>query len=647
MGTGKTAVLFCRCGTNIANFVDMDALVAWAQQQPEVEVVDIHNLFCSPDGKKRFKEVLADKELDGIVVAACTPKMHEKTFQGLAEELGYNLAAVQMANIREQCAWVTTDKDIATAKARVLINAALERTRHVEALERRSMGVNTDLVVIGGGVAGIETALMAAHAGRKVTIVERDISLGGNVIKTEEVAPNMECAPCLLAPRLAAVRDHPNITVVSNAEVTEVLGFYGNFTVRIHQRARAVKDNCIGCEACFEVCPVEVESSFHLGLGKRKAIHTLFPGSVPAAAVIDKSACRHFTDGSCDACVAACPFGSIDFEQQDQDMEVAAGAVVVATGYRPGSVSRFPELGHGAVENVYTLPEFERIASSNGPLGGEIERAGGREVKSVAVVHCAGSLRDDGIPYCSGICCTGAVKVGELIRKQVPDVTVYNIHNDLVFTDPHQRHFYREQLAAGTVFLTCDDLTSVRVSKGEGGVTVAAAGIEPLEVDMVVLATGLAPAEGTRELASMLNVDLDPSGFFKADHDLLHQTGASLDGIYVAGCAGSPCDVASAVTRGQAAAGDIMSKLVEGREIELEIMTSVIDEQKCAGCKLCVSVCPYKAISYDTEKKVCVINEVICRGCGTCTANCATGASTARHYTDDQIYAEIGGVLNG
>jgi len=642
----KTTLFLCKCGTNIANYVDIESLAEWAEKRDDFDIVEINNLLCSTDGKKFFKESLIRNNPESIIVAACTPKMHEKTFQDLAEEAGLNMSSVQMANIREQCAWVTKDKTEATEKSKTLINAAIKRSLLSEILERHSMEVIPDILIIGGGIAGIEAALMASKAGRTVYLVEREISVGGAVIKTEEVAPNMECSPCLLAPRLSELRDDPNITVIANAEVTDVVGFYGNFTVKIHKKARFVEESCIECEACFDPCPVSVTSSFHLGMGTRKAIYTLFPGSVPGTAVIDKEKCNHFIDGSCDACVDACPFDSINFDQQDEDIEIQTGAIVIATGFEPGDPSGIEGLGYGKVENVYTLPEFERLASSNGPSGGTIRLKNGEAPSSVAVIHCAGSMREDAIPYCSGICCSTAAKVGDLVRKQAPDAKIYNIHNDLVFPGPRENEFFRKQVDEGTKYLKCSDLKSIKISGSNGTIKVEGADIDPINVNMVVLATGIKPPSGTEALAEMLNIELEKNGFYKPDHILLHATGASVDGIYIAGCAAGPSDVATSITRAQAAAGDALSKLVPGREIELEIMTTVIDEDKCGGCKLCIMVCPYKAVYYDEEKKVSVVNEGICRGCGTCAASCPSGAAKAKHFTDAQIYAEIGGLIN-
>ena len=396
MGEKKlnVALFLCKCGANIADFVDLKEVEAAFNGNGKTMLVETYDLLCSPAGKKSMRESLLKSKPDVVVVAACSPKMHEKTFQAVLTDAGMNMAKIQMANVREQCAWVTANK-----------KAAIKRSVLHDDLDRRSMECLTDIVIIGGGIAGIEAALMAANAGRKVTIIEKEMSLGGSVIKTEEVAPNMECAPCLLAPRLSAIRDNKNIRVISNAVVTDVLGFFGNFKIKAKRHARYVKDNCIGCEACFEVCPVTMKNDFHLGLGTKKAITTLFAGSVPAAAFIDIGNCQHFTDGKCgDACVAACPFQSIDFEDKEEEIEVAAGAVIMATGYGTFDPSGIAELGFGQIDNVYTMPQFERIASSNGPYGGEIKLKNGQLPKSAAIIHCAGSLVENGIPYCSGIC---------------------------------------------------------------------------------------------------------------------------------------------------------------------------------------------------------------------------------------------------
>lgn len=643
----RTALFICGCGSSIREALDLEELARWARRRGDLQAVVTHDLLCTPQGKEDFKAALAGPDFEAVVVAGCSPRMHGKTFEDLVQEVGLNTGRVLLANIREQCAWVTRDPDEAQAKARALVSAAIQRAQLAEDLPRRSIPARTDLLVIGGGVAGMEAAIVAANAGRQVTIVEREISLGGAVIRVEEVAPTMECSSCLLAPRLDLVQEHPKIDVIANAEVIECKGFMGNFTVQVRQRARYVEHSCIACEACYEVCPVELESPFYLGLGQWKAVHALFPGAVPAAAVIEPEHCLQLNGGSCDACAPACPFGSINFEQRDQQHELKVGAVVLATGSCCGDLSGMAGLGYGALESVYSMMEFERLASNNGPTGGKILLRHGRAPRSAAVIHCAGSLRDDGLPYCSGVCCANAVKVGSLLRAQIPDAEVTNVHHDLVLSGPRERRLHSAAVAGGTRFVACDDLTAVQIEDvGGDRARVSGPGFEPLEVELVVLSNGMAPAIGTAELAAMMALELDQERFFKSDHELLHATGAARDGIYLAGAAAGPCGVAEAITRARAAAGDAISKLVPGREIALEVLTSSIDERRCAGCKLCLAACPYKAIDHHQEQGICSVNEAICRGCGSCAAACASGACRARHFTDEQLLAEIGAVLD-
>ena len=643
----KSIVFLCKCSSNISSQVDFSEIKEWAHGHHDIKVVAVSNLLCAPDGKKFFKNVIRDRGMDNIVVAACSPKLHEKTFQDLAGECGINMSSVQMANIREQCAWVTADKKEATEKSKAIINAAVKRLKHSSELKRMSVAVQSDIVVIGGGIAGIEAAKTLSKAGRKVYLIEKNISIGGSVMKTEEVAPNMECSPCMMAPLLSDIRDDKNIEVISNAEVTDILGFFGNFTVKVKKRPRFVEESCIACEECFSVCPVSVDNEYYRSLGKRKAIYTLFPGSVPAAAVIDKERCLHFIDGSCSSCVSSCPFGSINFDQQEEIVTLRAGALVVATGFKTCDMGVFSSLGYGKIDNVITSQEFEILASTNGPTGGKILLKNGEVPSSLAVIHCAGSMTEKGIPYCSGICCTHAVKAGELLKKKNPSARVTNIHNDLVFTSPGEFGFYRDALSKGTRFIKCPDLSSIEIMKSESGtILIQGKGMDPVEADMAVLVTGVMPSDGTREIAGLLDAELDKNGFFHPSHELLNRIESSMDGVYVAGCASAPVNVAVSVMQAQAASGDILSKLVPGREIELEIYTSSIDEERCAGCRLCISVCPYKAIYFNTDKSVSVVNEAICRGCGTCAAACPGGAVYAKHFTDDEINAEIEGILH-
>lgn len=644
----RTTLFLCRCGTNVADFVDLEALQAWGKTNAGVDHVCIHDFLCAPAGKEFIETTLKEQGSKRAVMAACSPKLHLKTFEECATHVGLNPAQVSMANIREQCAWVTPDKSQATIKARELIQAALNRSVLQKDLPSQHMECKTDMVVIGGGIAGIEAALQAAEAGRKVTIFEKEISLGGEMIKVEELAPMGECAPCLLAPRLSAIRENPNITVVSGATVTDVLGFFGNFTVTARKKSRFVTDACIGCEACFEPCPVDVSSQFHLGMGTHKAIYTLFPGSVPAEAAIDQDHCLHLQGKECQACVDNCPFNAIDFTQTDEIVEVQCGAVIVAIGAEVYAPRDIPRMGLNGTNNVFTYAELERLACSNGPTQAQIRLRNGETPKSVAVLHCAGSLCSDGLSYCSGVCCVNALMAGETIRKQIPDAVVYNIHDRLVLPGAEAEHFYQHQLKAGTQMIACRNLDQVSIQElSNGTLSVTIPGHETLTVDMVVLSTGLKPSAQTSQFAAMINAEVDTLGFFKPDHPILNNTGSAIDGIALAGSCLQPSHATQSVTMAQAAVGRALSRLVPGRTIELETMVSYIDPDLCAGCKMCISTCPYKAIRFDREKRKSIVNEAICRGCGTCAATCPSNAITARHFTNDQLIAEVKGVLHG
>ena len=644
----KTTLFLCRCGTNVADFIDLEALETWAKTNAGVDHVCTHDFLCAPSGKEFIEETLKAQGSKRAVMAACSPKLHQKTFEECGAHVNLNPAQVGMANIREQCAWVTPDKAQATEKARTLIQAALNRSvLHVD-LSKLHMECLTDMVVIGGGIAGIEAALQAAEAGRKVTIFEKEISLGGELIKVEELAPMSECAPCLLAPRLSAVRDNPNITVVSGVTVTDVLGFSGNFTVKGRKKARFITDACIGCEACFETCPVDMPSHFHLGMGTHKAVYSLFPGSEPAAAAIDPDYCLHLKGQDCQACVDNCPFGAVDFGQKDEIVEVQCGAVIVAIGAEVYVPREIPRLGLNGTSNVFTYAELERLSCSNGPTKAMVQMRNGEAPKSVAVLHCAGSLCQDGLSYCSGVCCVNALMAGETIRKQIPDAIVYNIHDRLILTGAEQERFLRHQIKEGTQMVPCKELDKVCVTElADGTLSVTIPGQDSLLVDMVILSTGFKPGDNAKKMSTILNAELDGYGFFKSDHPVLNATGTVIDGISMAGSCVEPCHSPRSIIMAQAAVGRALSRLVPGRTIELETMVSFINIDNCAGCKMCIATCPYKAIRFDHERNKSIVNEAICRGCGTCAATCPSNAITARHFTNDQLLAEVKGVLHG
>lgn len=645
----RIGVFLCDCGDNIGGVIDLDALCKELEQNDDVAFVARHNLLCSPDGKQYFIDQMKSNEGTHAVVAACSPKDHEADFQGCLEKSGVNKYLLQMANIREHCTWVTgSDEAGAQRKSRAMIAAAIKRVLLHETLEEKEIECLSNVVVIGGGLAGIEAALVAAQGDRKVTLIDSAASIGGKIPEYEEVAPTMECAPCMISPRLSAVDEHPLVDIVTQADVTSILGYLGNFVVKYKKHARMVnQDTCIGCDECMKACPVEVDSEMDHGLGGRKAVYVPFPGSIPNCAVVDRQACLWFNKEQCTECVEACPMEAMDFSQRDEEQEIKAGAIILATGFDHFDPSNLHFLQYGQNPEVYTLAEFERLTASNGPTGGKVLRRDGTPPDSVAFIHCVGRSV---LGYCSGICCQAAFKAGILTRKENSKTAVYHLHTDLVALGHSGASLQNKARDKGAELITLTDPDAARIEwKGEAcqvNFTNSRGKDQTLKADMVVLATGAVPSPSIGKFAEMLDLARDPAGFFAPDHPILRTAQSSLDGVFIAGCAAGPKSVAASILQGQAAAGGALAKLQPGRKIKLEPIVAHTSEERCSGCMICLSVCPYKACTLNEETRRVDVNEVLCQGCGSCVATCPSGAASARHFTDEQISAEIREVLH-
>jgi len=662
----RIGVYICHCGSNIAGIVDCEKVVEFAQGLEPVVVARDYKYMCSDPGQNLIKDDIKNLKLNRVVVASCSPRMHEPTFRRACQDAGLNQYLFEMANIREHCSWVHEDKNMATEKAKALVSAAVRRVYHHEPLETKEVPVNPNVLVVGGGVAGIQAALEVADSGHQVYLVEKDPSIGGHMAMFDKTFPTLDCAACILTPKMTTVGQHPFIQLMTYSEVAEVSGYIGNFKVKIRKKARFINmDKCTGCGRCQELCPTNVLSEFDCGLGKRKAIYIPFPYAVPNKAVVDPENCRHLkglAEGKdvCRLCqtgiekkgVPGCEAEAIDFEQKDEIVEVEVGNIIVATGFQQFDPSVIYQYGYGQYDNVLTGLQFERMSNASGPTGGEVLLADGRKPESIAILHCVGSRDENYHKYCSRVCCMYSLKYSHLLREKVPDAAVYQLYIDMRCAGSGYEEFYERLQEEGVNFVRgrAGEITNIAEAPEEEGKLIVICEDtlvrrkRRIPVDMVIMSCALEPRADVEQVARTFSLSRKADGFFLERHPKLDPVATMTDGIFIVGCCQSPKDIPDTVAQASAAAARALAMVSKGK-VEIEAAIAVVDEEHCAGCKICIDLCPYKAISFDEEKKVSRINEALCKGCGVCVAACPSGAITGRHFTADQIMAEIEGVL--
>ncbi|MEO0294894.1 MAG: CoB--CoM heterodisulfide reductase iron-sulfur subunit A family protein [candidate division WOR-3 bacterium] len=655
-GEIRIGVYICHCGTNIAGKVKIEEVVKYAQNLPNVIVARDYKYMCSDPGQDLIKKDIKELKLNRIVVASCSPHLHEHTFRKAAEEAGLNPFYFQMANIREHVSWVTKDSKEATEKAKAMVRAAVYRVVFHEALEKKKEKINPDVLIIGGGIAGITAALTIADAGKKVYLVEREPSIGGHMAKFDKTFPTLDCASCILTPKMTAVKDHPNIELFTYSEVESVDGYVGNFKVKIRKKPRYVDiEKCVGCYECIKNCVYKegkFPNEFDEGLSKRKPIYIPFPQAVPLAAIIDPATCIQFLSGKCKkACQEACERGAIDFNMREEIIEVEVGAIIVATGFKIFDPSQIPQYGYGRYPNVYTSLEVERLVNSSGPTGGEIILRDGRTPKSVGIVHCVGSRDKNYNIWCSRVCCMYSLKLAHLIKERT-GAEVYNFYIDMRTPGKGYEEFYLKLMEEGVHFIRgkVAEVTDWAITPEEEGKLIIRVEdtligvVRRIPVDMVILSVGLTPQPDADEVRRLLNISCSKEGWFLERHPKLAPVSTFTDGVFIAGACQGPKDIPDTVAQAEAAAAEALA-LIDKSEITLEPNTAFIDEEKCSGCHVCIALCPYSAISFNEEKKIAHINEALCKGCGVCVAACPSKAAQQRLFLDEQIYAEIEGAL--
>jgi heterodisulfide reductase subunit A len=635
--------------------VDVEGLAQWAAENLEgVAVSRDYKFMCSSLGQEMIGEDIKREGLTRVVVGACSPHLHEKTFRRACANAGLNPYLCQMASLREQISWVTEDKARADAKARALIAAAVQRVQLHQPLQPSEVPVNPNTLVVGGGIAGIQAALELADAGHHVYMVEREPSIGGHMAQFDKTFPTLDCSACILTPKMSDVGQHDQITLLSYAEVEEVTGFVGSFNVRVRKKARYVKEDlCTGCGICIEKCPWKVKDEvFEAGLGTRKVIYRPFPQAVPKFPVIDRENCVYFKKGTCKACQKFCPTDAIDFEEQDTFLDLNVGNIILATGFDPFDVNRIPQYGYGRLTNVFTSLEFERMCNAAGPTEGRVVlRDGVTEPKSIAIVHCVGSRDQNYNPYCSAVCCMAALKFGHLVKEKT-SAEVTSFYIDLRAPAKGYEEFYDRLLEEGMKFVRgkVGEISDAARLPGEKGKLIVQ--VEDtllgkqrrIPVDMVVLMAALEPRGDAHEVGLKFGISCSMEGWFTERHPKLDPVATMTDGIFVAGTCQGPKDIPASVAQGAAAAARIQGMITKGTVL-IEPVVATIHAEHCSGCRICNNLCPFNAIEYKAEEGVSYINQALCKGCGTCVAACPAHAITGAHFSDEQIFAELAGLL--
>ena len=657
----RIGVFVCWCGSNIAATVDVVKVAEALKSEPGVVHSANYQYMCSQAGQELIKQAIKEHNLTGLVICSCSPRMHEATFRKTAAAAGINPYMVEIANIREQCSWIHKDIEEGTEKAIVLGRTAIAKVNLNAPLMPGESPVTKRALVIGGGIAGIQTALDIADAGFEVDIVEKKPTIGGKMAQIDKTFPTLDCAACILTPKMVDVAQHEKIRIFSYSEVEEVKGFVGNFNVKIRKKARYVKEDvCTGCGLCTEKCPQKkVPNDFNLGMDNKRAIYIPFAQAVPKVATIDPNYCTMLKTGKCGVCSKVCTAKAIDYTQKDEFIEEKYGAIVAATGFNPISMDKFDEFAYSQSKDVITSLEFERLMNAAGPTAGKLLRpSDGKHPHTLVFVQCVGSrcssCAEKGKEYCSKICCMYTAKHAMLTRDKYPDTDVYVFYIDVRTPGKNFDEFYRRAVEDYGVHYIKGMVGKVSPEGDklivQGSDLIANKQIK-IDADLVVLAAAIEPDKSARPLATMLTASMDTNDFFTEAHPKLRPVESPTAGVFLSGCCQGPKDIPETVSQAGAAAAKVIGLLAKDK-LTGNPCVAHSDEMMCNGCSSCERVCPYGAISYvDKEfrgpnrttliRRVAQVNEAICQGCGACTVACPSGAMDLKGFASKQIMAEV------
>lgn len=657
----KIGVFICHCGTNIAGTVDIEKVVCELSKVPGVAVSIDYKFMCSDPGQNIIISEIQQKKLDAVVVAACSPSLHEPTFRNTLIRAGLNPYMFEMANIREQCSWVHSDKEYATKKAIRAVKVAVAKVKRNFPLFPQKVSVEKRCLVIGGGISGIQAAIDISQAGYEVVLVEKEPSIGGKMAMFDKTFPTLDCSACILTPKMVQVSQSNKVRIYSYSELVEVGGYIGNFNIKIRMKSRSINfEKCTGCGICWQKCPVKVASDFEQNLGTRKAIYVPFAQAVPNKPVIDRINCTYYKSksqnpekpGLCKICEKVCPAGAIEFDSPDKIVEEKVGAIIVSTGFSIFDYSVYGEYGAGKYKDVVTALQFERLLNSSGPTSGKILRpSDSKEAKTIVFIQCVGS-RDEskGVPYCSKVCCMYTAKQSLLLKEHIPDANVYVFYIDIRAGGKNYEEFIeRVQDEYGVLYLRGRVSKIFQAQNGKlivrGADTLSGSQIE-IPADMVVLATGIVSNPETVKLAQMIGIPYDKNRFLTEAHPKLAPAETQTAGVFICGACQFPKDIPDSVAQASAAASKVLG-LFSQEYLTLEPVLASVNQKICNGCFHCRAVCPYNAIDEEyvgaaPEKSVVAkVQEGKCHGCGNCVSACPVSAIDLNGYTNEQVFEEL------